>query len=58
MDKVCPRCKLNPIGAGLSRTDSKTNICPDCEQVESFQDHFDGKVTPQSEWPVKAEVRQ
>lgn len=54
---LCPRCKVNNSGPGVSRTDSKTNICTDCEQTESFQDFLAGSVvTPQAEWPVKVEV--
>lgn len=55
---LCPRCKVNNSGAGVSRTDSKTNVCTDCEQAESFQDFLEGNVTPQDAWPVRVEVNK
>lgn len=52
---LCPRCKVNEVGCGTSRTDNSTAVCPDCEQAESFQDFFAGAVTAQSAWPVEVE---
>lgn len=53
---LCPRCQVNEAGLGTSRVNAGENICSMCEQAESMEDFFNGKVTPQNEWPVKVEV--
>jgi len=58
--RACPRCGYIPpmddgfwhrgFGA-LSRTDNKRYICRDCGVEEALED-FQGKLTPQDEWPL------
>lgn len=63
--RLCPRCGVNgytpytrkweigdPPPPALSRTDNKTYVCSNCGSEEAMEDHFKGKLTPQSEWPI------
>jgi len=36
--KICPRCKNKIIGyPAISRADNKTEICPECGQMEALE---------------------
>lgn len=42
--RICPMCGNVYVGyPALSRIDNKTEICPDCGQMEAFMDFFKGQ---------------
>lgn len=63
--RTCPRCGIgrytpysetwregDPAPPALSRTDNTTHVCSACGTDEAMQDHIEGRLTPQSEWPI------
>jgi hypothetical protein len=62
---MCPRCGIgsylpysetwregDPAPPALSRTDNRTYVCSSCGTDEAMQDHMEGRLSPQEEWPL------
>ena len=52
--EVCPRClrQMTAQRGALSRTDNKTEVCPECGMDEALE-ALRGVLTGRGSWPVQ-----
>lgn len=52
----CPRCgEVMTRPPAFSRTDNRTKICDSCGTEEALEEHYRGRLRPQSEWTGRAD---